>query len=611
MIGASRGKEPLPPYLATLGLREAPFAPGSDPRFYYAEPGRTLSLNMLQHLAQYSEDLLLVLGAEGAGKSTLLEQFLLRVDEHLKPCRIDGRQSDAGQLFLAVATGLGMTLAQQPPDGLIEALKRHLEPLHGRQTPVILLDDAHHLSQEALEMVLHLSQLEGAYGRLIHWVLFATPEIEARFNAPPLAALPRPYPLRLQPFGEVETGHYLNHRLAQAGLSGASPFDAKAIRRIQRESSGEPGRINAVADQLLREKVGTPAKPEAKPAGSRLWVPVVALAGAVGLMQLPYERLFSHLGLRQTEEVVASAPAAPEPAAAPADEGQKAGSVEEGPVTVSADETAPAATPSPEPVAQPEAQAPPSAAPPPAEPPREPVVETIPPPPAPAETKEAAAPACVPGAPAPAGKGAGGTGMEWLLRQPPENFTLQLLVARETSTLDEFLRRHPICDPKAAVLTLRNGEPLHLLLYGSFATKEEALAVAATLPKPIEAWPRPLAGVVPLPAPASAIAGVGDKGWVLGRDPRHWTLQVAGAEDAEALLKHLGERPTGGPWAYYTIRRDGRPWNVLLFGDFPTREAALAAVRSLPEGLSSGSPWVREFAAIHATLAEAAQPGRN
>jgi DamX protein len=52
----------------------------------------------------------------------------------------------------------------------------------------------------------------------------------------------------------------------------------------------------------------------------------------------------------------------------------------------------------------------------------------------------------------------------------------------------------------------------------------------------------------------------------------------------------------------FTTDRGGKPWFVLVYGDFSDRDAALKARAALPARLRQGGPWLREFAAIHAIL---------
>jgi len=45
---------------------------------------------------------------------------------------------------------------------------------------------------------------------------------------------------------------------------------------------------------------------------------------------------------------------------------------------------------------------------------------------------------------------------------------------------------------------------------------------------------------------------------------------------------------------YTRGERDGKPWFTVLQGTYPSKDAAQQAAQTLPVGLVSGKPWVRE-----------------
>lgn len=256
----ARKKDPTaaPPYLSHFRLQQAPFSPNGGPAFFYGNAEREQYLNMLLHLTQYSEELLLVTGMPGVGKTALLQKYLSRADDHWQICRIEGSATAAADaLFLRIAECFRLDLAQVPPDQLLGALSAHLNRVQQQMTPVLVIDDAEKLLDDALEIVLRLATLEGEHGRLIRVTLFAQPDIAERLKAPRFEAIPEPHRLDLHPMEEEDTGAYLNHRLRAAGYSGATPFTPKLVRRIQKASRGVPSAINGEAHDVLCELSGT------------------------------------------------------------------------------------------------------------------------------------------------------------------------------------------------------------------------------------------------------------------------------------------------------------------------------------------------------------------
>lgn len=252
-----RKKDPAaaPAYLSHFRLREAPFANG-DERYFYADPERTQTLNMLLHLAQYSEELLVVTGPEGSGKSKLLDQFLARADEGWKVCRVGPQTgSDAAALFLHVARCFGLDPEQHAGDQLLEGLRTHLEAIQTRELPVLVVDDAEALSDDALEIIARLAALEGEHNKLVRTVLFAQPTLLDRFAQPRFESVPQPHRLELKPLDEQHTAAYIHHRLQAAGRSDGVPLGPRQIRRIHKLSGGWPGSINRLAHEALAARM--------------------------------------------------------------------------------------------------------------------------------------------------------------------------------------------------------------------------------------------------------------------------------------------------------------------------------------------------------------------
>lgn len=238
------------PWQTCYSLHEDPFL--ADGKYFYADPGREQTLNLLKHLTQYSEELLLVSGPAGSGKSTLLEQYVLRADESWLICRLDSAGlTGAGELFLAIAQGFGLRTAHLEPRHILDALRARLEHLQLSRVPVLLLDDADMLGADALEVIVRLAELTGEHGHLLRILLFARSDLLVHFSTPRFANAVHPHPVELQPLDERQTLAYLQHRLAVAGFSGDLSFQSADIRYIQKHARGWPGGINRLAREVL------------------------------------------------------------------------------------------------------------------------------------------------------------------------------------------------------------------------------------------------------------------------------------------------------------------------------------------------------------------------
>lgn len=282
-----------PLYLSLLKLHTPPFAAAVDKRLFYVDALRGQYLDMLQHLTQYSEEPLLVVGGKGSGKSALLEKYLERREEHWRVCRLEGGSGgDLDGLFARVSQCFGLDLARVAVGQQLAALRQLLDALLEQQLPVLVVDDADALSDDALEMVFHLGAMEGEHGKLMRLLLFADSSIEERLRAPRFVQIAAPHRLQLGPLAEADSAAYLHYRLQQSGYSGSLPFSAAELKQLHQQSQGSPARLNQAAHELLTERLEV--NPMQRLLGSKALraglAAMVLIAAALGLHE-PINRL--------------------------------------------------------------------------------------------------------------------------------------------------------------------------------------------------------------------------------------------------------------------------------------------------------------------------------
>jgi general secretion pathway protein A len=117
---------------------------------------------------------------------------------------------------------------------------------------VLIIDEAQNLSDEALEQVRLLTNLETPTQKLLQIILLGQPELRVMLGKPELRQLAQRITARyhLMPLSEDETEAYVRHRLAVAGAQ-RFPFTKLALRRIHHHSGGVPRLINVIADRAL------------------------------------------------------------------------------------------------------------------------------------------------------------------------------------------------------------------------------------------------------------------------------------------------------------------------------------------------------------------------
>ena len=72
-----------------------------------------------------------------------------------------------------------------------------------------------------------------------------------------------------------------------------------------------------------------------------------------------------------------------------------------------------------------------------------------------------------------------------------------------------------------------------------------------------------------------------------------YTLQVLGARKEKSVIAFIRSRSAVENYYYFATIYKERPWFVVVYGNYPNRDQALAAVASLPADLRKRKPWAR------------------
>ncbi len=248
-----------PNYLARYDLHHAPFEQDIDDDFIFLDADRVQRLNMLHHLTQYSDLLLIVTGEQGIGKSSLLHRFAKMADDDWRICNIEANAlMDTNQLIRHVISGFGFDTQYAASGNVQQLFIEDLSELkHSGFVPILIIDDAHELPVDTLETLFQLADTELNDQRLLRVILFSDPSIDVTLKSSKIRHLREriTHSMELAPFNEEQTEQYIYHRLNVAGLKGSNPIDHKILRRIYRSSDGYPNKINKLTHIALQEGI--------------------------------------------------------------------------------------------------------------------------------------------------------------------------------------------------------------------------------------------------------------------------------------------------------------------------------------------------------------------
>jgi len=239
-----------------LKLSFDPFDPDEPTSHFFPGANRQELLDKLIESCCYSSDLAVVTGPLGSGKSTLAQWLALNLDNDFVavPVRATLFMS-AEQLLEAICEELSLEFTEGAARGeLVEQLDQYAETLRGRaKTLQLLVDDAHELGEEGLQVVLDLLERQADSSRLgddgIKVVLFGESML---LNSVQQLLLSAHNTFELEPLTADEVVDYVAFKLAGAGYHGRFPLDMDAMTVIEARSQGIPGAISAmVQDQLV------------------------------------------------------------------------------------------------------------------------------------------------------------------------------------------------------------------------------------------------------------------------------------------------------------------------------------------------------------------------
>jgi general secretion pathway protein A len=242
-------------YEEFFGFREKPFNITPNPRYLYLSPQHQEALAHLQYAHQERGGFVLISGEVGTGKTTVARHFLAGLGPNTSAAVVLFPVLSSVELLQTILADLRVPIPEEA------SLKTLVDRLHAflldaraeNRNVVVLIDEAQDLSEEVLEQVRLISNLETDTEKLLQIVLVGQSEIEELLARPKLRQINQRVTTRfhLTALDERACGAYVYHRLKVAGGEGRVVFTPKALRAIFRRSHGIPRLVNLLCDRAL------------------------------------------------------------------------------------------------------------------------------------------------------------------------------------------------------------------------------------------------------------------------------------------------------------------------------------------------------------------------
>jgi general secretion pathway protein A len=239
-------------YNAFYGFRTAPFRVSPDPQFLFLTPRHREAFAGLVYAVSDAKGFAMLTGEVGTGKTTLVHAVLKQLGERARSALVFNPNLSRRDLYRHLLAEFRLPLGRS----LVEHAKILQEFLLAQFREgvrvVVVIDEAHGLSDEILEEIRLLSNFETAQAKLLQVLLVGQPELGKRLQQPDLRQLRQRLVFRfdLLPLSFVETVAYVRTRLATAG-GVQDTFTRRACLVLYRFSGGVPRLINILCDSAL------------------------------------------------------------------------------------------------------------------------------------------------------------------------------------------------------------------------------------------------------------------------------------------------------------------------------------------------------------------------
>lgn len=246
-------------YTSFYGLSKKPFAVQPDPQFLWLGENHKEALSTLRYGILENKGFLLLTGEAGTGKTTLITCLEETLGDDVLLAVVSDPRQERIDFYNCIAKEFGL---EKTFSSKVQFLIQFSHFLHkadddGKKV-LLVVDDCHLLSQEMLEELRLLSNIEKADAKLINIFFVGQRDFNDMLVQPKNRAVRQRLTLKaeLSPFSMNETEDYIRHRLSVAGGEDTL-LSVKTIQLVHKQAQGIPRTINLLCDRILSAGAAT------------------------------------------------------------------------------------------------------------------------------------------------------------------------------------------------------------------------------------------------------------------------------------------------------------------------------------------------------------------
>lgn len=239
-----------------FGLTRRPFRPTPDTDSYFPSATHEAALAAIRDAFDNGDEGAILTGDAGTGKTILAHRFLdWLTDETKRMLLPSAKYANAADLHRAILFDLGQPWQGRSEQELRLAVTEHfLNELSADRRTAIVIDEAHHLSADAIEELRLLANITKSSGRATFVLLVGLPTLRDRLDTPWLAAAAQRYRTRsvVEPLAVGEASKFIWHQLESCGARDPERIIGDEATGVLADlSRGIPRLINHLASTAL------------------------------------------------------------------------------------------------------------------------------------------------------------------------------------------------------------------------------------------------------------------------------------------------------------------------------------------------------------------------
>lgn len=241
-------------YESFYGFKEKPFDLHPDPDYLYMSRVHENTYVHLEYAILENKGFVVVTGEIGSGKTTLLNYLLNKIGAGIQVGLVNNTNILPAEFLKMVCKEFELDPRTSDKAELIDIFSGYLiDRFAAGQRVVLIIDEAQNLTNDTMEEIRMLSNIETEKHHLIQIILVGQPELRFKLQQSNLKQFAQRVTVHchLKGLEKDEVAEYIRHRLEVGGGERFDIFDAQTIEKIADYSRGIPRLINILCDSAL------------------------------------------------------------------------------------------------------------------------------------------------------------------------------------------------------------------------------------------------------------------------------------------------------------------------------------------------------------------------